>query len=171
MEILRCCPRGRRSYHELKSDEAALLEEIERSREPFMNHFRRTYGTDHPAPPVWCAIEVIPFGSLVTLYRNTTRKVKKAVSDVFGVPSEVLESWILALNTVRNLCAHQSAQRVLRRELRFMIRGCCWRARIGGLCATSTQVRASRWCLPARIQGVGPPLMPLTICTSGADMP
>ena len=88
--------------------QSRLLEEIERSREPFMNHFRRTYGTDHTAPPVWCAIEVISFGSLVTLYRNTTRKVKKAVSDVFGVPSEVLESWILALNTVRNLCAHHA---------------------------------------------------------------
>jgi len=88
--------------------QSRLLEEIERSREPFMNHFRRTYGSEHPAPPVWCAIEVISFGSLVTLYRNTTRKVKKAVSDVFGVPSEVLESWILALNTVRNLCAHHA---------------------------------------------------------------
>jgi len=95
--------------------QSRLLEEIERSREPFMNHFRRTYGTDHPAPPVWCAIEVISFGSLVTLYRNTTRKVKKAVSDVFGVPSEVLESWILALNTVRNLCAHHA--RLLNKEL------------------------------------------------------
>lgn len=83
-----------------------LLEEIDRSREPFMTHFRRTYGTDHPVPPVWCAIEVISFGSLVTLYRNATRKVKKAVADVFGVPPEVLESWILSLNTVRNLCAH-----------------------------------------------------------------
>jgi abortive infection bacteriophage resistance protein len=83
-----------------------LLEEIERSREPFMTHFRRAYGADHPAPPIWCAIEVISFGSLVTLYRNATRKVKKAVADVFGVPPEVLESWILSLNTVRNLCAH-----------------------------------------------------------------
>jgi abortive infection bacteriophage resistance protein len=88
--------------------QSRLHEEIERSREPFMTHFRKTYGTDHPAPPIWCAIEVVSFGSLVTLYRNTTRKVKKAVADGFGVPSEVLESWILALNTVRNLCAHHA---------------------------------------------------------------
>ena len=83
-----------------------LLTEVNRSREPFMKHFRENDGTHHRVPPVWCAIEVISFGSLVTLYRNTTRKVKKAVSNVFGVPPEVLESWILALNAVRNLCAH-----------------------------------------------------------------
>jgi abortive infection bacteriophage resistance protein len=83
-----------------------LLSEIDRSREPFMKHFRENYGTHHRVPPVWCAIEVISFGSLVTLYRNTTRKVKKSVSNVFGIPPEVLESWILALNSVRNLCAH-----------------------------------------------------------------
>jgi abortive infection bacteriophage resistance protein len=64
-----------------------------------MKHFRENYGTYHRVPPVWCAIEVISFGSLVTLYRNTTRKVKKSVSNVFGVPPEVLESWILALNS------------------------------------------------------------------------
>ncbi len=83
-----------------------LVAEIDRSREPFMKHFRKNYGEDHRVPPVWCAIEVISFGSLVTLYRNTTRKVKKAVANVVGVPPEVLDSWILALNSVRNLCAH-----------------------------------------------------------------
>lgn len=92
--------------NEWQKSQARFLEEIQRSREPFMIHFQKKYGSEHPAPPIWCAIEVVSFGSLVTLYRNTTRKVKKAVADVFGVPTEVLESWILALNTVRNLCAH-----------------------------------------------------------------
>lgn len=83
-----------------------LLAEIDRSREPFLKHFRENYGTHHRVPPVWCAIEVISFGSLVTLCRNTTHKVKKSVANAFGVPPVVLESWILSLNSIRNICAH-----------------------------------------------------------------
>jgi abortive infection bacteriophage resistance protein len=89
--------------------------EIGRSREPFMEHFRANYSPEHRVPPIWCAIEVVSFGTLVTLYRNSSKKVKKAIAGVFEVPSEVFESWVLALNTLRNICAHHS--RLWNREL------------------------------------------------------
>ena len=94
---------------------AGLLEELGRSKEPFMKHFFEKYGDEHDVPPFWEAAEVMTFGSVVTFYKATTHHVKQAVASVFGVPDTVMESWLLALNSVRNICAHHS--RLWNREL------------------------------------------------------
>lgn len=52
--------------------------------------------------------EVMSFGSMLTFYRNSSRKVKTAVASKFGMPHRVFESWLLTLNTIRNVCAHHS---------------------------------------------------------------
>lgn len=87
---------------------AKILEELSRSKEPFVSHFYKKYGDSHDVPPIWEAVEVMSFGNVVTLYKNTTHKVKQDVATVFGVPDTVLESWLLTLNTVRNICAHHA---------------------------------------------------------------
>jgi len=92
-----------------------LLEELSRNKEPFIKHFYSKYGDCHDAPPIWEAAEVMSFGSLVTFYKGTTHSVKKSVASVLGIPDTVMESWLLALNTVRNICAHHS--RMWNREL------------------------------------------------------
>jgi abortive infection bacteriophage resistance protein len=94
---------------------AGVLDELGRSKEPFIKHFYEKYGDEHDVPPFWVSAEVITFGSLVTFYRNTTHSVKQAVAGSFGVPDTVMESWLLALNTIRNICAHHS--RLWNREL------------------------------------------------------
>lgn len=94
---------------------AGVLEELGRSKEPFIKHFYEKYGDEHDVPPLWETAEILTFGSLVTFYRNTTHNVKKPVASVFGIPDTVMESWLLALNTVRNICAHHS--RLWNREL------------------------------------------------------
>ena len=94
---------------------AGLLEELGRSKEPFMKHFYQKYGDEHDVPPFWKAAEVMTFGSVVTFYKATTHSVKQSVASVFGIPDTVMESWLLALNSVRNICAHHS--RLWNREL------------------------------------------------------
>ncbi len=69
-------------------------------------HFAVTYGRDHGMPPLWLAAENFSFGDLVTLYKASPFEVQKAVARDFHLPAPVLSSWLLALQTVRNVCAH-----------------------------------------------------------------
>ncbi len=85
---------------------ARIREEVERSREAFVAHFKTKYGGHHDALPLWMATEVMSFGSALTLYRGCPRNVTEAVADTFSVPNRVLSSWLLCLNAVRNICAH-----------------------------------------------------------------
>ncbi len=83
-----------------------VQEETERSRERFVQHFRDKYGDMHPFLPIWMAIEVMSFGTVLTFFRGAPHKVKQSVASAFGMPDIVFESWLLTLNTVRNICAH-----------------------------------------------------------------
>ncbi len=83
-----------------------VQEETLRSKETFVDHFRQKYGDYHEMLPVWMAAEVMSFGTILTFYRGSSHKVKQAVANVYKVPERVFDSWLLALNTVRNICAH-----------------------------------------------------------------
>jgi abortive infection bacteriophage resistance protein len=83
-----------------------VQEETSRSKEKFVDHFRTKYGDIHPHLPVWMVTEVMSFGTVLTFYRGASHQVKQAVATEFGMPSVVFDSWLLTLNTVRNICAH-----------------------------------------------------------------
>lgn len=51
-----------RSDHHTKAL-TSLIEEVERSRDTFVAHYKRKYG-DPPLPPVWMAAEVLSLGQL-----------------------------------------------------------------------------------------------------------
>jgi abortive infection bacteriophage resistance protein len=84
-------------------------------KEQFVVHFERKYGDHHDSLPIWMATEVMTFGSVLTLFRGASHHVKQAVATTFGMPEPVLDSWLLCLNTIRNVCAHHS--RLWNREL------------------------------------------------------
>ena len=83
-------------------------DETERSKESFVQHFRTKYGDSHRYLPVWMVTEVMSFGSVLTFFRNSSSKVKTAVASEFGMPHKVFESWLLSLNTIRNIVAHHA---------------------------------------------------------------
>lgn len=87
---------------------AQLRKEVERSGEEFLQHFRKHYGDHHALPPIWVAIEIMAFGSVVTLYQGAPKPVRDNVASFFGVPAIVVESWLRCLNVVRNICAHHA---------------------------------------------------------------
>lgn len=82
--------------------------EYVRSSEPFAVHFREKYGDDHEMPPIWTLANMMDFGSVLTLYRGASAKIRNEISGELGVAARVLESWLVAINTLRNCCAHHA---------------------------------------------------------------
>lgn len=92
-----------------------IYTETKRSREIFVGHFREKYGNAHPYLPLWMVAEVVSFGLTFTFFTGVEPNIKRVVARYFGVPDEVLFSWLRALHVVRNICAHHG--RLWNREL------------------------------------------------------
>lgn len=79
-----------------------------RSKELFATHFKESYGDSHTYPPIWMTVELLTFGSLVSLYKGASKEIRTKIAEEIGVPASVLLSWLKTLNDVRNICAHHS---------------------------------------------------------------
>lgn len=77
-----------------------------RDGEPFAKHFDEKYGDSHDLPPYWVLVNLMDFGMVVTLYKGSPVYVRKQIADDLGVVTKVLDSWLVTVNTVRNICAH-----------------------------------------------------------------
>ena len=66
---------------------ARLMDELhdnaQRSREAFVDHFRKTYD-EFPDLPLWAAVETMTFGQMLTLFRNCGKHVQRGHR--FGLP-------------------------------------------------------------------------------------
>lgn len=91
-----------------------MREEAERSKEPFVQHFRKKYD-EFPDLPLWAMAQVISFGTVLTLLNISPSDVRPAIAAKFNQQDTVFASWLLTLNMVRNICAHHS--RLWNREL------------------------------------------------------
>lgn len=83
-----------------------LRDEQDRSKDAFVKHFRAKYGNVHTWLPVWMAVEVMSFGTLLTFFRGCHQDVRVQIAKPFGVHDTVFASWMLMIHTVRNICAH-----------------------------------------------------------------
>ena len=79
---------------------------FDRSREPFVIHFRDVYGDGQELPPYWMLVNLMDFGMVFTLYRGAPNSVRKSIATAFGIEPRVMDSWLMTLNTTRNICAH-----------------------------------------------------------------
>ena len=86
-----------------------LQHELERSKEEFIKEHTAKYGTTN-FPPAWKMLELTSFGTLTKLYINfADTPVRKRIARSFGVSKpEALESWMRAVNVLRNACAHHA---------------------------------------------------------------
>jgi abortive infection bacteriophage resistance protein len=106
----------------LSSEEREILmrqiqEDYTRSHEAFIRHFKARYGKDHACPPYWMITELMTLGTLLRLFKGCPRAIKQRIASRFGVSDKVFESWLGALNVVRNICAHHG--RLWNRELGY----------------------------------------------------
>ena len=83
-----------------------LKDEVRRSQETFVAHFKSKYGDRHSELPLWMAAELMTLGMVFTLFRGVEKTIKRQVSTEFGVAFRVMESWLSTLNAIRNICAH-----------------------------------------------------------------
>ena len=79
--------------------------EMERSKEEFIGHFKAKYDTTNGLP-LWMAVEAMTFGNMLTFFRLMKKQDKQAVARRFGISEQVLETWLVSLNYIRNVCAH-----------------------------------------------------------------
>jgi len=96
-----------------------ISEDEDRSKEEFTLRYRKKYDEEKYLP-LWMAAELMSFGQLLTLYRNQHLSIKQAISHRFKLFPQVLDSWLLTLNAVRNSCAHHN--RLWNRPLPLVVR-------------------------------------------------
>ncbi|MBF0503338.1 MAG: Abi family protein [Candidatus Riflebacteria bacterium] len=93
---------------------ANVREEVERSRETFVEHFRKTY-TEFPDLPIWAEVEIHSFGSFSRMFKGLNMSLQTDIARHLGIAGPVLASWLHTLVYIRNLCAHNA--RCWNREL------------------------------------------------------
>jgi abortive infection bacteriophage resistance protein len=86
---------------------ASLGKEIDRSKETFIDHYKKKY-TQPKEPPCWMSLEVTSIGLLSKLFENLKRdKCKNEIAAHFGLKNVViLENWMRCFSILRNICAH-----------------------------------------------------------------
>ncbi|MBB3931212.1 abortive infection bacteriophage resistance protein [Kaistia hirudinis] len=83
-----------------------LLDEIERSTDTFIVHYKSKYD-DPEQPPIWMTAEVMSLGQLSKWYSNLKRRPdRQAIAKIYGLDEKVLTSVAHHLTYVRNICAH-----------------------------------------------------------------
>lgn len=87
---------------------AKLRNEKNRAGDAFVKHFERTYGDQHEQLPLWMACELMTCETLLQFANAVEPRVLKAAALDFGFPDEQLRSWLKALTTLRNACAHHA---------------------------------------------------------------
>ena len=81
--------------------------ELRRSREDFIVHFKQTYSD--PYPPAWIMAEVLPFGVITNIFSNIkVARIKKRISQKFGLQVAPFESWLTIIALTRNSCCHHA---------------------------------------------------------------
>ena len=84
----------------------ALLDEVGRSHDAFIVHYKRTY--DEPLmPPVWMSAELMSFG-LLSKWQGALGAAadRKGIARPFGLGDKAYFSFVHHLSTIRNICAH-----------------------------------------------------------------
>lgn len=84
----------------------SISNEIDQSREVFIDHYKRKYSSP-VYPPAWMTLEILSFGQLSVLFKTLAPSdPKKSVAGHFQIHYKVLESWIESISYIRNVCAH-----------------------------------------------------------------
>ncbi len=94
-----------------------LRKEISRSRETFLMHFQKKYGDCHDLPPLWMLCESMSFGRMLTLFNGVKDGIRRDIAHEYGIEDKILQSWLGAINVIRNICAHHG--RLWNRELGY----------------------------------------------------
>ena len=86
----------------------AFEDEFDRSRDTFIQHYKRKY-TAPKLPPVWMAAEILSFGQLSKWIENLRASAdRQALARAFRIDERIFCSFLRHLAVVRNICAHHA---------------------------------------------------------------
>jgi abortive infection bacteriophage resistance protein len=76
--------------------------------EDYVKHHLNAYEDNFP---IWVATEFMDFGSIVSLFEMMKKDDQIEIAQTFGLKNDqagIMHSWMLALNDLRNRCAHNN---------------------------------------------------------------
>ena len=82
-----------------------LRNEVRRSKEIFIKHYRKTY-VEPQLPPIWSVCEVMSIGTLSRWFKNLEANIQREIAKIYMLPNGVLASFLHHISYVRNRCAH-----------------------------------------------------------------
>jgi abortive infection bacteriophage resistance protein len=63
-----------------------MKEATSRSKELFVQHFKRNYGDTHSLLPIWMSAEIMTFGMMLTMFRGLETKLQQAIAKDYNIP-------------------------------------------------------------------------------------
>lgn len=109
-----------KSPHHYNKTLSKLKAEIERSKEPFIKHFKQKYSEDFP--PIWASVELMTLGQVSNwLSLIKLRQDRQLIAKYYGLDEKVLVSFLHHLTIIRNICAHHSVLWNKKLTLEFII--------------------------------------------------
>jgi len=91
-----------------------LRNEALRSKEIFVQHFKAKYD-EFPDLPLWAAAQISTFGIVLTMLNTSGPEIRPLIAKQYKLQDTLFSSWLLTLNSTRNICAHHA--RLWNREL------------------------------------------------------
>ena len=95
-----------KDFDKLKETIDSEIERHRRTKERFVVHYFEKY--DESRLPFWMAAELLTFGNVLTIYRRSSKELRMEIAKAYGLPDKIMDSWLLTLNHVRNICAHHA---------------------------------------------------------------
>jgi len=95
------------SFSHYKKTLDKLQSEIDRSKEPFIKHFKQKYSECFP--PIWASVELMTLGQVSNWFNLIKlRQDRQLISKYYDLDEKVLASFLHHLTIIRNICAHHS---------------------------------------------------------------
>ncbi len=97
-----------------------LTSEINRSKEPFIKHFKKKYSEE--LPPIWASVELMTLGQVSNWFSIIKlRQDRQLIAKYYALDEKVLASFLHHLTIIRNICAHHSVLWNKKLTLEFVI--------------------------------------------------
>ncbi len=81
---------------------------VKQSGVDFIDHFFNKYGDTHDYLPLWMAVGVMDFGTVVYFYTHSRKEMQNLISSQWGTDAKTLSTWLTSLRVLRNDCAHHA---------------------------------------------------------------
>lgn len=95
-----------RSYDHHQQFVQEVEEYCKDCHDPFIRHYKSKYN-DPQLPPIWMVVQTLTFGQVSRLFDNMKACAERSeICYVYDLTPVLFESWLRAINFVRNCCAH-----------------------------------------------------------------